>query len=316
METNKRKNLTTQVLKWSSIALGISICVLIGVLLAAPDPAAYMGFILALILAVFISFTVAAISAIWTLIHFVIKRNPQLSPMTTPKKVGITFLSMMAVGGILDLFAQETTASQRPGIIVSIALAIGLIIYLVVKKPKHTSSPDVPAPAPEVHVNTSVNASDSPTPNIEKKSRPYKGINTKFRHIDGLPVPESAVCKVCSHEDSIEIVSGSTTMTLNRNKITDMNIMTAAEVQKQAVSSVGGAVAGAVFFGPLGAIIGGRTKTKEIKSSTKCLIITYQGSQNELKYIAFNANQNSLDAHSLVKEFKKLDHAEGIKIEL
>ena len=40
--------------------------------------------------------------------------------------------------------------------------------------------------------------------------------------------------------------------------------MTNEQISKQAVSSAGGAVAGAVLFGPLGAIIGGRAKGVKI----------------------------------------------------
>lgn len=44
-----------------------------------------------------------------------------------------------------------------------------------------------------------------------------------------------------------------------------MCIKTDKEIQQQYVSSVGGAVGGAVLFGPLGAITGGRAKKKTVK---------------------------------------------------
>ncbi|MEH2944892.1 hypothetical protein VSQ32_19130 [Lachnospiraceae bacterium KK002] len=52
---------------------------------------------------------------------------------------------------------------------------------------------------------------------------------------------------------------------LEKSKITDMCIKTDKEIQQQYVSSVGGAVGGAVLFGPLGAITGGRAKKKTVK---------------------------------------------------
>ncbi len=211
-------------------------------------------------------------------------------------KFGIVFFSLCCIAGISMFFTDDIKVSQIPGIVLTILLCGGLV-YLLVKKLKKIDS-------------TQKNKK------IPHKSRWDMAIKTKFNHISGLPIPEGAMCKVSSNEESIEIVSGTTNISLNRKKITDMNVMTAGDVQKQAVSSVGGAIAGGLVFGPLGAIIGGRVKTKSIKKSTKCLIITYRDKDGELAYLAFDVDQNSLDAHHLVKEFKKLNVNEGINIEL
>ena len=79
---------------------------------------------------------------------------------------------------------------------------------------------------------------------------------------------------------------------------------------------MGGAVAGGVIFGPLGAIIGGRAKNKKVKTVTQYLIITYTGENGELKYIGFDIKNNPLSAMKLVKEFHTLNTNEGIQIEL
>ena len=88
------------------------------------------------------------------------------------------------------------------------------------------------------------------------------------------------------------------------------------EIQNQAVSSVGGAIAGGVMFGTLGAIIGGRAKTKKVKNTTQYLIITYAGEQGELKYIGFDIKNNPPSAAKLVKEFRELNTKSGVQIEL
>lgn len=45
-------------------------------------------------------------------------------------------------------------------------------------------------------------------------------------------------------------------------KLIDVSVMTNREIQKQYVSSVGGAVAGAMLFGSVGAILGGSAVSK------------------------------------------------------
>lgn len=66
-------------------------------------------------------------------------------------------------------------------------------------------------------------------------------------------------------DDRYIFTSGTMNFELEKSKITDMCIKTDKEIQQQYVSSVGGAVGGAVLFGPLGAITGGRAKKKTVK---------------------------------------------------
>ncbi len=54
-------------------------------------------------------------------------------------------------------------------------------------------------------------------------------------------------------DDRYIFTSGTMNFELEKSKITDMCIKTDKEIQQQYVSSVGGAVGGAVLFGPLGA---------------------------------------------------------------
>lgn len=141
-------------------------------------------------------------------------------------------------------------------------------------------------------------------------------IHTAFNHVNGLPIAENLLCEIKSYQDRLEFKAGTTNIKLPREKITDMCIKTDLDIQKQAVSSIGGAIAGGMMFGPLGAIIGGRAKNKEVKTVTQYLIITYTGEQGELKYIGFDINNNSLSATKLIKEFRELNTNSGIQIEL
>lgn len=138
-----------------------------------------------------------------------------------------------------------------------------------------------------------------------------------FAHVNGLPISENLFCEVISFPNRIEFKSGTTDITLAREKITDMCIKTDVEIQQQYVSSIAGAVGGAILFGALGAIIGGRAKKKTVdKKRHSYLIITYSGDQGELKYIGFDVTNNTFPATKLVEEFRELNHNSGIEIQL
>lgn len=141
-------------------------------------------------------------------------------------------------------------------------------------------------------------------------------IYATFTHVNGLPISENLFCEVISFPNRIEFKAGTTDITLSREKITDMCVKTDVEIQQQYVSSIGGAVGGAILFGPLGAMIGGRTKKKTDKKRHTYLIITYMGDQGELKYIGFDATVNTIAATKLVNEFHKLNQNSGVRIQL
>nr|DAQ34758.1 MAG TPA: hypothetical protein [Caudoviricetes sp.] len=149
----------------------------------------------------------------------------------------------------------------------------------------------------------------------EKKDLTNLSIYTAFHHISGLPIVEDTLCEVYSFPDRLDFKAGTTEITLSKDKITDMSIKTDTEIQNQAVSSVGGAVAGGMLFGAIGAVIGGRAKNKKVKTVTKYLIITYLG-DTEPKFIIFDIKNNPQSADKLVKEFQKTDSSSGVKIEL
>lgn len=149
----------------------------------------------------------------------------------------------------------------------------------------------------------------------EKKSFEDISIYTAFHHINGLPIPENTLCEIFSFSDRIDFKAGTIEIKLAKDKIADMCIKTDTEIQQQLVSSVGGAVAGAMLFGTLGAVIGGRAKAKKIKNTTNYLIITYQNG-DELKYIGFDTQNNPRSALKLVNEFKKNPLCSKVQIEL
>lgn len=127
--------------------------------------------------------------------------------------------------------------------------------------------------------------------------------SASLEHTTGLPVPEGTFCTLFLCPDKIEIECNGNKFNLDKSKLTDVNIKTDTEIQKQYTSSTGGAVAGAVMFGALGAMIGGRTKEKKSKTVTTYLIFTYRN-DDKLDYISFAVTNEISSASKFVSDFK------------
>lgn len=126
------------------------------------------------------------------------------------------------------------------------------------------------------------------------------------KHTYGLPIAEGLYCTIQVYKDHIDFYSGNTHVKLDSEKITDMCITNDTEIQQQYVSSMGGAVGGAVLFGPIGAMIGGRTKKKTTKAITFYLIITYKSADSSLAYLGFDVSGCDWEAKKIVKDFQSI----------
>lgn len=139
----------------------------------------------------------------------------------------------------------------------------------------------------------------------EPKEKKFKDFYIKLSHLMGLSYPEDAEVLITYNENNFSFSANNVEFSLPLERIKDLSIKTSKEIQQQYVSSIGGAATGAFLFGPLGAMIGGRAKKKNVKKITKCLIITYL-KDNEMKYIAFGLDQfDEINAKELIKKFKK-----------
>jgi len=134
-------------------------------------------------------------------------------------------------------------------------------------------------------------------------------------HVNGLPIPENVSCNIYSTPNKYEIISNGLTFNLDKNKVTDVCLKTDVEIQKQYVSSIGGAVGGAVLFGTLGAMVGGRAKQKNIREVHTYLIFTYE-SNGEIKYTGFDATNYLSKAGPFVDEFRNSGKYHTVNINL
>lgn len=203
------------------------------------------------------------------------------------KKIVGVFCLFLAIGSIVNVGAQ--TQDRAVFIVMTIVFTVLAVLCLrSTKKEKEQK--------------------------IEKAKKKYsEDFSVNCKHVNGLPIAENAMCKVTSKTDRYEIESSGATFTIDKKKVTDVCMKTDVDIQKQYVSSVGGAVAGAVLFGPLGAIIGGRAKEKKTKEIHNYLIFTYN-SDGEVKYVGFDVTTMPF-ANKFVAEWRLGEH-EKVKIDL
>ena len=129
--------------------------------------------------------------------------------------------------------------------------------------------------------------------------------NGTLKHFAGLPLAGNLKCNVYYFADGIRIEGANQTFNISKDKIMDISVTDSSTIQKSYASSVGGAVGGAVMFGPIGAMIGGRAKERTSVVSTYYLVITYKSGE-EIKYVAFEITGPSIaSANKLVNMFKQ-----------
>ncbi|HWQ74026.1 MAG TPA: hypothetical protein VN441_01810 [Syntrophomonas sp.] len=120
----------------------------------------------------------------------------------------------------------------------------------------------------------------------------------------GLPAPEGAEFFLYLCDDKVIFERNETNYQLLFEKIADVDIKTDIEIQNSYISSIGGAVGGAVLFGPLGAMVGGRAKKKTDKKISEYLIFAYT-KDDATDFISFDVT-NDREAPMFVDYFKKL----------
>lgn len=135
-------------------------------------------------------------------------------------------------------------------------------------------------------------------------------------HMAGLPLPQAAFCLITFEENCVSFFSGGSTFNLNYEKISAMNLSTSTEIESAYISSVGGAVAGAALFGPLGALVGGRTKEKKVKKVEHYMIFTYL-KDGRIDYISVKVQENHVTkAAKLVDQYRSHISQQGSVTEL
>ncbi|MCI8332621.1 MAG: hypothetical protein HFE78_07335 [Clostridiales bacterium] len=213
--------------------------------------------------------------------------------MKAKKVVGIICLVIALVGIILIITGQgEIIEAAVPACIFGL---LGLILI----KPKSKKK-----------IEREKMIADKKAAEVGQKER-LKVIKSKpMEHMCGLPnVPEGAVCEICLCEQQYAFVRNGTEYKLSFEKVTDVSVKTETEIRNSYVSSVGGAVGGAVLFGPLGAMVGGRTKKKTDKTIHRYLTFAYQ-KEEETSFISFDCTNQSALAFECQRIFDSQEHSQ------
>lgn len=114
----------------------------------------------------------------------------------------------------------------------------------------------------------------------------------RAKHIYGLPIAKGLEVYVYYEANGFLINFNDRIFGLGYDVVTDISVRTDQEIQSSYVSNAGGAVAGGMMFGPVGALIGGGPQRMTSTTFTEYLIITYI-KNGELAYLCFELPNSS-----------------------
>jgi len=123
--------------------------------------------------------------------------------------------------------------------------------------------------------------------------------------VEGLPVHEGTdlIVKITPDGASIMIPSSKQTFDVNISKLKSVEYYSETDMEKIISQSAPGMIIGAAAFGILGAMVGGRVKTKEKKVVTHFAVINYESDGQKQIVIE---TKDFFGAGQFVDYFKKL----------
>lgn len=123
--------------------------------------------------------------------------------------------------------------------------------------------------------------------------------------VEGLPIPQNTDLTIKLTPSELSMVGNGQEFEVNFLKLMMIDVKFDVEMEKIIQQSAPGMVIGAVTFGVIGAMIGGRVKTKEKRVVNHFLIVNYQ--TDELKTIVIDVTKDWHNAAQLVDYFRKLN---------
>lgn len=140
-------------------------------------------------------------------------------------------------------------------------------------------------------------------------------VNCKLQLVGGLNLAAGSICSAVCSPEFISFSASGQTFTLSPEKLIDVSVMTPQEIQTQYVSSVGGAIAGGILLGPIGAALGGSAQKKKTKIVRQYLIFAYQADA-EVKYIVFDVTSAPQNGKKISKIYAYLKKNENKQVSL
>lgn len=140
-------------------------------------------------------------------------------------------------------------------------------------------------------------------------------VNCNLQLVGGLDLAAGSICSAVCSPESISFSASGQTFTLSPEKLIDVSVMTPQEIQTQYVSSIGGAIAGGILLGPIGAALGGSAQKKKTKIIRQYLIFAYQADA-EVKYIVFDVTSAPQNGKKISKIYACLKKNENKQVSL
>lgn len=211
------------------------------------------------------------------------------------RKIAGGFCLLMAISGITVAATGQDESAAASVIIAVIFLVSGLMLLFKKGRSKEEKA-ELKARKQEAR---------------ERASRRFAA-----EHVAGLPLAESSACTISFEDSGISVQGSGNTFNLSYDKMTAMDVKTSVEIQKAYVSSIGGAVAGAALFGPLGAIVGGRAKEKKSRTVENFAIFTYL-KDGGIDYLSFKlCGQDQYKVLKLIQQYNSRISQQGVVTEL
>ena len=123
--------------------------------------------------------------------------------------------------------------------------------------------------------------------------------------VEGVPVPQNSDLSIKLTPGAVTITGSGQEFEIDVSKLTLIDLKSDVEMEKIIQQSAPGMIIGAVTFGVIGAMIGGRVKTKDKRTVNHFLLISYLS--DELKTIVIDVTKDWYNAAQLVDYFRKLN---------
>ncbi|MCH5205689.1 MAG: hypothetical protein J1F09_01965 [Oscillospiraceae bacterium] len=153
-----------------------------------------------------------------------------------------------------------------------------------------------------------------------KNNAMQKSVSGKL--VDGLPIPAQVqvVTKLFNEKIELEAFTGNKPsdhqrFNLDIEKVQKVTILDEKQMQQIVTQSAPGMIIGAAAFGLLGAMVGGRVKTKDKVKINRLLLIDYI-SNEENKQILINVSDSGLQADAFANKFHNIKPQSNQPIQL
>ena len=145
-----------------------------------------------------------------------------------------------------------------------------------------------------------------------KAAGKYAEAQVSGKLVDGLPIPASVIVltKLFNEKIELEAFTGNKPsdhqrFDLGMEKVQKITLLNEKEIQQIVTQSAPGMIIGAAAFGILGAMVGGRVKTKNKVKINRLMLIDYI-SDGENKQILINVSESISQADIFANKFRKM----------